>query len=215
MSILKSGDRINNYLLEKQVGAGSFGEVWRARHHVFGDIVAIKIPTDTQYVRNLQREGVAIHGLKHPNVVRAIDLDPYGDPPYLIMEFVEGPSLREAIDQYGRKFPVDAAIAIARGVLHALSVSHQHGLIHRDVKPAIILLAHPIENLASIESGIPTLINTSFNMHEEPIVCTPGDAIRAFLQGNLDVLAIGPYLVPHPKAHEGEPEYSAAAAVSG
>ena len=152
MSILKSGDRINNYLLEKQVGAGSFGEVWRARHHVFGDIVAIKIPTDTQYVRNLQREGVAIHGLKHPNVVRAIDLDPYGDPPYLIMEFVEGPSLREAIDQYGRKFPVDAAIAIARGVLHALSVSHENGLIHRDVKPANILLAHPIENLASIES---------------------------------------------------------------
>ncbi len=80
MSILHSGDRINNYLLEKQVGAGSFGEVWRARHHVFGDIVAIKIPTDPQYVRNLQREGVAIHGLKHPNVVRAIDLDPYGDP---------------------------------------------------------------------------------------------------------------------------------------
>ncbi|MCH8146503.1 MAG: protein kinase [Planctomycetes bacterium] len=152
MPILNPGDRINNYLLEKQVGAGSFGEVWRARHHVFGDIVAIKIPTDTQYVRNLQREGVAIHGLKHPNVVRAIDLDPYGDPPYLIMEFVDGPSLREAIDQYGRKFPVDAAIAIACGVLCALKVSHENGLIHRDVKPANILLAHPIEKLASIES---------------------------------------------------------------
>jgi len=47
-------------------------------------------------------------------------------------------------------------------------------------------------------SGIPTLINTSFNMHEEPIVCTPADAIRAFLQGNIDYLAIGPYLVKHP-----------------
>jgi carbamoyltransferase len=49
-------------------------------------------------------------------------------------------------------------------------------------------------------SGIPSVINTSFNMHEEPIVCTPEDAIRAFLQGNLDYLAIGPFLVPHPSA---------------
>ncbi len=48
-------------------------------------------------------------------------------------------------------------------------------------------------------TGIPTLINTSFNMHEEPIVCSPEDAIRAFLQGNLDVLAIGEFLVEHPK----------------
>jgi carbamoyltransferase len=48
-------------------------------------------------------------------------------------------------------------------------------------------------------TGIPTLINTSFNMHEEPIVCSPDDAIRAFLQGNLDYLAIGEFLVEHPK----------------
>jgi len=47
-------------------------------------------------------------------------------------------------------------------------------------------------------SGIPTLINTSFNMHEEPIVSFPADAIRAFLQGNIDYLAIGSYLVKHP-----------------
>jgi carbamoyltransferase len=48
-------------------------------------------------------------------------------------------------------------------------------------------------------TGIPALINTSFNMHEEPIVCSPADAVRAFLIGNIDYLAIGPYLVPHPR----------------
>jgi serine/threonine protein kinase len=67
---------------------GSFGEVWRARHHIFNELVAIKIPTDSQYVRHLQQEGMAIHGLAHANIVRAIDLDPYADPPYLIMEYV-------------------------------------------------------------------------------------------------------------------------------
>ena len=95
MNTLREGDRISNYLLERQVGAGSFGEVWRARHHVFGDVVAIKIPTDAQYVRNLQREGVAIHGLRHPNIVRAVDMDPYGDPPYLVMEYIPGKRLDE------------------------------------------------------------------------------------------------------------------------
>ncbi len=53
-------------------------------------------------------------------------------------------------------------------------------------------------------TGIPAIINTSFNMHEEPIVCTPDDAIRAFLLGNLDYLAIGPFLVPHPAAPKRE-----------
>ena len=52
-------------------------------------------------------------------------------------------------------------------------------------------------------TGIPSVINTSFNMHEEPIVCSPEDAIRAFVQGNLDYLAIGPFLVAHPTRTEG------------
>lgn len=51
-------------------------------------------------------------------------------------------------------------------------------------------------------TGIPAVINTSFNMHEEPIVCTPADAVRAFLLGNLDYLGIGPFLVPHPRLRE-------------
>ncbi|HEV3006457.1 MAG TPA: carbamoyltransferase C-terminal domain-containing protein [Pirellulales bacterium] len=55
-------------------------------------------------------------------------------------------------------------------------------------------------------SGVPALINTSFNMHEEPIVCSPADAVRAFLQGRLDYLAIGPFLVPHPRLTDIEKE---------
>lgn len=150
MTALREGNRIHNYLLERRLGSGSFGEVWLAKHHVFGEQVAIKIPTDTQYVRNLQREGVAIHGLRHPNVVRAIDIDPYSDPPYLIMEYVEGPSLRELIDEHRAGFPIPSAVTILRGMLQALSVAHEKGLIHRDVKPANVLLKHPREKIESI-----------------------------------------------------------------
>ena len=78
--------RVGEYVLQDRISAGTFGEVWRAHHHVWTDqVVAVKVPTDPQYLRNLQREGVAVHGLVHPNIVRAIGFDPYADPPYLTM----------------------------------------------------------------------------------------------------------------------------------
>ena len=148
----KEGDRISNYLLETRLGVGSFGEVWRARHHVFDDHVAIKVPTNPQYVRNLQHEGVAVHGIRHPNIVRALDLDPYGDPPYLVMELVDGPSMRQVIDQYGKNIPLAAVEQMLIGVLTALEVAHGQNLVHRDLKPANILLDHPLEDIASIRA---------------------------------------------------------------
>jgi len=68
-------------------------------------------------------------------------------------------------------------------------------LVRREINPGYHAILSEYEKL----SGIPTLINTSFNMHEEPIVCSPEDAIRAFLLGHLDGLAIGPFYVPNPR----------------
>ena len=68
-------------------------------------------------------------------------------------------------------------------------------LIRREVNPEYHAILSEYEKL----SGIPCLINTSFNMHEEPIACSPHDAVRAFLLGHLDGLAIGPFYVPHPE----------------
>ena len=150
MSSPQTGDRVNNFLLEELIGTGSFGQVWRARHHMFDERVAIKIPTDAQYVQNLRREGVTIHGLRHPNIVRAIDLDPYADPPYLIMELVPGDSLRQFIDAYPKGMPIDATVSVMRGVLDALAVAHEAGVIHRDVKPANLLLAQTVAEIADL-----------------------------------------------------------------
>ena len=134
-----ANQRISEYVLDERLGGGSFGEVWRARHHVWTDqLVAIKIPTDPNFVRELQREGVAIHGLTHPNVVRAIGFDPYADPPYLTMEYVPGTSLRPLVSK--RSVKIDDAISIMRQVLRGLSHAHEKGLIHRDIKPENILV---------------------------------------------------------------------------
>ncbi len=68
-------------------------------------------------------------------------------------------------------------------------------LVKKEVNPGYYDILKEYEKL----SGIPSLINTSFNMHEEPIVCNPSDAVRAFIEGKLDWLAIGPFLVQHPE----------------
>jgi serine/threonine protein kinase len=131
--------RVSEYLLDEKLGGGTFGEVWRAHHHVWVDqLVAIKIPTDPQYVRNLQHEGAAIHGLTHPNIVRAIGFDPYADPPYLITEYIPGTSLRPLIA--AKKLSTNDAIAIMRQVLAGLSYAHANGIVHRDMKPENILI---------------------------------------------------------------------------
>ncbi|MCP4592157.1 MAG: protein kinase [bacterium] len=150
MSVMTPGERISNYLLEERVGAGSFAEVWRAKHHVFDEVVAIKILTDAQYVRNFRQEGVVVHGIHHPNIVRAFDIDPYGDPPYLIMEYVDGPSLRQVIDGHPQGLPIPAAVEILRGILAALACAHDAGLVHRDVKPANTLLSRGIADVAEL-----------------------------------------------------------------
>lgn len=138
----QAGERISEYVLDELVGAGSFGQVWKARHHIWKDeVVAIKVPTDSQFVRNLQKEGCTIHGLRHPNIVRAIGLDPYADIPYLVMEFVDGLSLAEWIQKFPKGMPIQPAQRVLIGLLQALDHAHTNGVIHRDIKPANILIA--------------------------------------------------------------------------
>src|SRR5678815_3242069 len=133
------GQRIGEYVLEEILGRGAFGEVWRARHHVWADhLVAIKVPTDSQYLRGLQREGRAIHGLVHPNIVRAMGFDPFAATPYLTMEYVAGKSLREFIGK--KKLTIGDAVAVMKQILAGLGHAHQHGVVHGDVKPENVLI---------------------------------------------------------------------------
>jgi serine/threonine protein kinase len=135
------GLRVSEYVLEERVGAGTFGEVWRARHHIWDtEQVAVKLPTEPEYVRFLQREGRVVHGLRHPNIVRVFGLDPYAETPYLVMELVRGPALRAVLAEHKKGLPLDAAVVILRGLLRAMAVAHAAGVIHRDLKPGNVLL---------------------------------------------------------------------------
>jgi serine/threonine protein kinase len=167
--------RISEYVLDEKIGGGTFGEVWRAHHHVWTDQqVAIKIPTDPQYIRNLQREGTAIHGLVHPNIVRALGFDPYGDPPYLVMEYVPGRDLRKLIQS--KALTVQDAVAIIRQVLAGLEHAHEHGLIHRDIKPENILIHQRADTAGYVEGTVKV---TDFGLGQVVKVSTDSIAYSA------------------------------------
>ena len=135
-----SGDRIGPYILEERIGRGGFGEVWRARHSVLeGKFVAAKIPTDPAYVDLLRREGVLQNKLSQPSIVELIELDLDHEPPYLLMELVEGGNLRELLKRKA-PLPLDEVRTYSYHILHALRVAHDSGTVHRDLKPENVLL---------------------------------------------------------------------------
>ena len=140
-SSYQPGLRVSEYVLEERIGTGTFGEVWQARHHIWdSDRVAIKLPTEPDYVRYLQREGIVVHGLRHPNIVRVMGLDPYADIPYLVMELVKGPSLRQILNEHRKGVPLEVAVTVLRGILGAMVVAHANSVLHRDLKPGNVML---------------------------------------------------------------------------
>ena len=139
MDMFSEGDTVAAYELIRRLGGGAFGEVWLVRHMDLGVERAMKVPTDPDYVRQLRQEGKIQFQLRHPNIVETVDLNTMHDPPYFVMEYVEGQDLRKRLKADG-KLPVDEALEIVGQVLDALTHAHSQGVLHRDLKPENILL---------------------------------------------------------------------------
>ena len=139
------GDR---YELAELLGQGGMAEVYRARDLRLGRNVAVKIlrtdlARDPSFERRFAREAQACAGMNHPNVVAVFDTGSQveGDTtiPYIVMEYVDGTTLKDLL-LTGRRLLPQRALEITAGVLGALEYSHQQGIIHRDIKPANIML---------------------------------------------------------------------------
>jgi serine/threonine-protein kinase len=133
-----------NYEILARVGAGSMGTVFKARQKHLDRIVALKVlkpalARDARFVERLEREGRTVARLNHPNIVTAYDLGHEGGYHYLVMEFVEGKSLRQLLTEWGR-FPEAQVLQLAREMAGALAHAHECGVTHRDIKPANILI---------------------------------------------------------------------------
>ena len=141
---VEPGDRIASYTVERRLGAGGMGEVWRARDERLGRDVAIKLllphPSDAaDRARALQREARAAGALNHPNVLTVYDVGEHGGAPYLVTECLEGESLRARLR--AGALSVDAALDVALQIARGLAAAHGSGIVHRDLKPENIFLA--------------------------------------------------------------------------
>ncbi|MCB0978427.1 MAG: protein kinase [Acidimicrobiales bacterium] len=135
----------SRYRLNKVIAAGGMATVWEATDQLLGRRVAVKIlhrhlARDDSFVRRFRAEAVAAARLSHPSIVSVYDTVADGDIDAIVMELVSGTTLRADLDEFG-PLKLNAAIAVGTQVADALAVAHAAGLIHRDVKPANILLS--------------------------------------------------------------------------
>ncbi|MFF4741605.1 protein kinase [Streptomyces sp. NPDC001268] len=135
------------YLLVEQLGHGGMGTVWRAQDQVLGREVAVKeltvrgLPHEELAVLHtrMEREARAAARVKHPGVVTVFDVLEEDGRPWIVMELIDGQSLADVIATEGTLLPRDAA-RLGEHLLSALDRAHQLGVLHRDVKPANVLL---------------------------------------------------------------------------
>ena len=139
------GASLGKYCLSEWIGRGSSGAVFRAVHPTLQIPVAVKILLaggdlpGAELHRRLSAEARMLAMLNHPNIVRVFDFDHDEKSAFLVLEFVNGPSLAELIDQCGRVQSL-RVVSMMKQLAAALAATHKLGIIHRDIKPANVLL---------------------------------------------------------------------------
>ena len=131
---LKPGDKFGDrYQLLSKAGEGGMGEVWKARDTRLDRDVALKV-SKAEFTARFDREARAIAAFNHPNICQIYDVGPN----YIVMEWIDGQTLRQKIRQ--GPFSIPEVLAIAGEILDALAAAHEGGIIHRDLKPENIML---------------------------------------------------------------------------
>ena len=176
---------LGKYKLLGHLGTGGMSSVYLAEHTLMQRLRAIKILPkhrvgDSSYLARFYREAQATASLDHPNIVRAFDLDHQDDRHYLVMEYVEGRDLQSIVQEEG---PLDyeAAANFIAQAAEGLNYAHEQGLIHRDVKPANLLI-NQLGVVKILDLGL-ALISTD-------------DAASLTLLHNENVIGTADYLAP-------------------
>jgi serine/threonine protein kinase len=193
------------YRLDRLIGEGGFGQVWRVQREQGGETIAIKV-LHLELVRSVdamtrfQRELDAIERLDHPNVVRGLGHGTLGDGrPYLLLEYIEGPSLREVLHERGALPPAEM-LTILEPLCDALHVAHKAGLVHRDVKASNVILARrnaairPVLldfGLVKLTDEVGPGLTSSRSMLGTPAAMAPEQMRGQSVDARTDIYALG------------------------
>src|SRR3984957_1739635 len=140
-------ESLGKYEIRRQLGRGAMGTVYEGFDPIIERIVAIKtvrLPEASDdetagEISRFRREAQAAGRLSHPNIVGVYDFGETADLAYIVMEYVDGPSLKALLDQ-NERFAVADTVAIMEELLAGLQFSHSRGVVHRDIKPANVMM---------------------------------------------------------------------------
>ena len=142
------GTNLGKFRILEALGRGGMAQVYRAYHPQLDRYVAVKVlrsdlVEQDEFLARFRREAHAVSGLRHANIVQVFDFDVQDDLYYMVMELLEGDTLRARLNDYrvrGQRMPLPEVARILKDVLAGLAYAHSEGIIHRDIKPANIML---------------------------------------------------------------------------
>jgi eukaryotic-like serine/threonine-protein kinase len=139
------GDQLDHYRIEELLGAGAFAESYKATDVRDGHTVVLKVPdpklfADPNTFRRYRREAEVVQRLEHPSVQGAIDPGETRSELYLVLDYIDGVSLRKRMRSFGGLVPIDKIVDWGRQLAEALTYLHSKGVVHRDLKPENILV---------------------------------------------------------------------------
>jgi serine/threonine protein kinase len=194
------------YRLTHRLGRGGMAEVFAAEDVRLGRIVAVKLlrsdlAEDPVSKARFTREAQSVAGLNHQAVVAVYDSGedrgPSGAVPYIVMELVEGRTIRELLVESDEPPVVEDALTIVSGVLDALAYSHQHGIVHRDIKPANVIMTHGGQikvmdfGIARALHGASTTMTQTGMVMGTPQYLSPEQALGKTVDTRSDLYATG------------------------
>jgi serine/threonine-protein kinase len=173
-----TGQHLGKYELLERVGKGGMAYVYKAYQPTIDRYVAVKVlhshlAEDAEFLERFKREAKGLGSLRHPHIVSVIDFDVADGWYYMVMDFIEGETLEAVLDRRG-KLPLDDALALTAQLAGALEYAHQHGRIHRDIKPGNVMFTDETQQHAVItDFGLTRLLDNATITLSGTIAGTP------------------------------------------
>ena len=187
----------DRYEILEKIGAGGMSDVYKAKDQVLGRFVAVKVlkpefAEDVNFVTKFHTEAQSAAGLQHPNIVNIYDVGSEEHMHFIVMEYVEGITLKTYIEKKGQlnyKEAISIAIQVARGI----DPAHNNNIVHRDIKPQNIMISH--EGKVKVTDFGIARAATSNTIHSDVMgsvhYTSPEQARNGFVDGKSDIYSLG------------------------